>query len=171
MKLHILVFLFIFGALPVFAQIEGTARQPFNPSADLQLMRVVPSCPAGVPVTVSGTRLVCSPVPTCAAGQSLAGDNGRFVCRSGSSLDLQMGYASGPNGSVTFPRPFASVPTVHVFIFRQTSHGPCRGFNNHHSTPAPQNITRNGFTFTGFSSSDGCNYHNLDMIHWIAFTN
>lgn len=39
--------------------LEGTARPVVDPTADLQRMMSVPSCPPGSPITVSGTRLAC----------------------------------------------------------------------------------------------------------------
>ena len=42
-----------------FAQLEGTARPIVNPTTEAQLSRLVPVCPSGTPVEVSGTRLVC----------------------------------------------------------------------------------------------------------------
>ena len=155
------------------AQLEGTARMPINTAIDVHAARFIPSCAPGVPVTVSGTRLICSPVPNCVANEALVGRDGRMVCQPlpappAPSLDIQMGYAPGPSGYVAFPRPFARPPRVFMFIHTQTSHGPCRGFNNHHSTPWPHGVTTKGFSFTGFSSSDGCNYHHLNSVNWLA---
>lgn len=145
MRLPLLASLFLVPA--AFAQLEGTARLPFDPTRNLEAMRMIPNCPPGTPVAVSGTRLVCAPV---------------------TSVDIQMGRAGGPNGSVRFPRPFASVPRVFIFIERQTEGGPCRGYNNQHLTPFAENVTASGFSFTGFSWSSGCSWGNLDTIQWIA---
>lgn len=94
MRVLLLTPLLAFGAFAAQA-IEGTARPIVNTTQELAAMRIVPVCPPGTPVAVSGTRFVCGQMPapvtpttptpptlscrvitgaaTCAAGESLTG--------------------------------------------------------------------------------------------------
>lgn len=61
MRFGILCSALVATATSLHAQgIERTARPIFNPSTELQLMQMVPACPEGSLVSVSGTRLVCA---------------------------------------------------------------------------------------------------------------
>lgn len=84
--------LIVFMTLPLSAvfAIEGTARPVFNPAADMARMRVVPVCPTGTPVIVSGSSFACgaalpnlsATVRECAANEDLRGiaQNGTIRC-------------------------------------------------------------------------------------------
>jgi hypothetical protein len=93
--------LFLLGAAGAYA-IEGTARPVVSAAKELEAMRLVPVCPPGTPVAVSGTRFICGQPPapvtpttptlscrvitgnaTCAAGESLTGGGCADTPRSG----------------------------------------------------------------------------------------
>ena len=62
--------IFFLSAPLSFAQIEGTARSPVDPTRQLQMMQMVPVCPSGTLVAVSGTRFVCGQSPSASIDYS-----------------------------------------------------------------------------------------------------
>ena len=142
-----------------FAQLEGTARLPVDPTRNLQAMQLVPVCPPGTPVAVSGTRFVC--------GRSVA--------------DYQIGTVDAwrdrpwENGTlelnVPFPYPFSTAPRVFLFINLQEAGGPCRGYNNNHNTPEVRNVTTTGFSISVPSYRGGCGWERINELTWFATSN
>lgn len=59
MKYLLMAMALIMPALGFAQGIERTVRPIFDPARELQAIQMIPACAPGVPVGVSGTRLVC----------------------------------------------------------------------------------------------------------------
>ena len=83
-----LMFCALFAPIALQAQgLEGTARPLFNPTRELEMMRMVPVCGPNTPVVVSGTRLVCgtSLIPSCPQGTPVVVSGTGLACASSSA--------------------------------------------------------------------------------------
>ncbi len=71
----------ILAPMKVFA-IERTARTVTNPTADLQRLLIIPSCPNNTPVGVVNGQLAClsSVVPNCPNNTPVGVVNGQLAC-------------------------------------------------------------------------------------------